>query len=664
MLQPNTVLQNRYRIVRQLGKGGMGAVYEAVDQRLSSVVAIKETLVTTPDARQAFEREASLLANLRHRALPGVTDHFAEEAGQFLVMQFIPGEDLAQLLDSRQRPFPVEQVLSWADEILKALEYLHGHNPPVLHRDIKPANLKLAREGDLFLIDFGLSKGAAGQMPTLVTSRSVKGYTPAYAPLEQIHGGGTDPRSDLYSVGATLYHLLTNVVPADAPTRFNALDDLKADPMLPADTINPEVPKKLADVLVRVMAMNRRNRPESAAVMRQMLREAAPPAAETVVTIPKEPEPPLQPAQPASQTVPLEPTRPTDSELNEPVEKPVPSEPTIKEIPNLIQRPAPVYVQPMPPTPSGAIAQTPDRRRKKIVMAAIAGIVVLILVGAGAMLVVPRLSRRLANQSQATPTPGPGPSQAATPTPAEVSNKKNFTGEFNVGKALELVYGSYDYQKKYAKWRLTEEDLKNGGIDKESTGIRPGTVYTAANLVQAFNQSGVQRYFIITETVPAQYDCHACGPLVGGAVFTQQGDRWQLDSESRLVRPMGGFGTAPKGKLTKIGPDRYGVVFHDGGTGQGYTHEAVSLLAEVGERISEVLSVNPYGGDNEGTCGEDLQPCWKFSSRMDFESGSNPDYFDIKVTTTGTKTDDNGNIGRANAVKKYTFVNGKYTTAR
>jgi eukaryotic-like serine/threonine-protein kinase len=299
MLAASTVLQNRYRIDRQLGQGGMGTVYEAVDQQRSSVVAIKETLVTTDEGRRAFEREASLLANLRHRSLPNVTDHFAEGDGHYLVMQFIPGEDLAHLLASRQNAFAVEDVLPWADEILNALEYLHSQNPPVLHRDIKPANLKLTREGELFLIDFGFSRGIAGQMETLLTSRSVKGDTPIYLPLEQIHGGGTDARSDLYSLGATLYHLLTNVAPADAPTRLNAYDDLQPDPLLPANEVNSQVPANVAQVIAQTMAMNRRNRPANAAEMRRMLHEAAPLSSQADVTLPEEPARELSPTEAA-----------------------------------------------------------------------------------------------------------------------------------------------------------------------------------------------------------------------------------------------------------------------------------------------------------------------------------------------------------------------------
>src|SRR5258707_7336391 len=338
MLSPNTVLQNRYRIVRQLGQGGMGTVYEAVDQRLSSIVAIKEMRAATDEARSAFEREASLLANLRHPALPNVIDHFSENAGQYLVMEFISGEDLGQLLELRGRPFAAADVLRWADDLLKALEHLHGHNPPIVHRDIKLSNLKLSREGELFLLDFGLAKGAAGQMPTLLTSRSIKGYTPVYSPLEQIHGGGTDPRSDLYSVGATLYHLLTGVLPIDAPTRFNALDDLQADPLLPADQVNPEVSPLIAQILSQALSMNRRNRPASAAAMRHLLREALPLTVETsagglgdtkTVLLPTEPPPATDPLPPTRHTAPTEPSVPAEGAS--------PSLSTIKEVPNLMR---------------------------------------------------------------------------------------------------------------------------------------------------------------------------------------------------------------------------------------------------------------------------------------------------------------------------------------
>jgi formylglycine-generating enzyme required for sulfatase activity len=262
-------------VVRKLGEGGMGAVYEAIDQRVSCLVALKETLATRDnEARDAFEREAALLANLRHQALPKVMDYFSENEGDFLVMEFIPGYDLEELLDSRGGPFPQAQVLRWADELLKVLDYLHKQEPPILHRDIKPANLKLTKQGEIFLLDFGLAKGTVGQMPTLVTSRSVHGYTPIYASLEQILGQGTDPRSDLYSVGATLYQLLSAVPPTDAPARFRAAEDEQTDPLPPLEKLNPQVSANVAAVIQRAMAISRKQRPASAAEMRKALRLA------------------------------------------------------------------------------------------------------------------------------------------------------------------------------------------------------------------------------------------------------------------------------------------------------------------------------------------------------------------------------------------------------
>jgi formylglycine-generating enzyme required for sulfatase activity/serine/threonine protein kinase len=276
MLSPNTILQNRYRIVRELGHGGMGTVYEAVDQRVNCIVALKETTAGNDgEAKRAFEREASLLANLRHSSLPKVMDYFTEDEGDFLVMEFIPGYDLAELLESRESPFPQSQVLRWAIELLRVLEYLHKQEPPILHRDIKPSNLKLTKNGEVFLLDFGLAKGALGQMPTLAASRSVRGYTPIYASLEQIHGHGTDPRSDLYSLGATLYHLLSGVPPVDAPTRFHVVEDGDADPLPLIQKVNPQASSNVAGVIHQAMALRRKDRPISAAEMSRALRNAA-----------------------------------------------------------------------------------------------------------------------------------------------------------------------------------------------------------------------------------------------------------------------------------------------------------------------------------------------------------------------------------------------------
>jgi len=183
MLSPNTILQNRYLIVRPIGQGGMGAVYLAEDRRLGNYVALKETFFTDELLRKAFEREARLLASLHHPALPRVIDHFGEGEGQFLVMGFIPGEDLAEMLHIRGNAFPVADVLDWADQLLDALDYLHTQESPIIHRDIKPQNIKLMSRGQIILLDFGLAKGAASQI-SRPTTASLFGYTLHYAPLE------------------------------------------------------------------------------------------------------------------------------------------------------------------------------------------------------------------------------------------------------------------------------------------------------------------------------------------------------------------------------------------------------------------------------------------------------------------------------------------------
>jgi eukaryotic-like serine/threonine-protein kinase len=273
MLTPDTILQGRYRIVRQLGQGGMGAVYEALDQRLDTTVALKETLFSDERLRKQFEREARLLARLHHPALPRVSDHFSEGDGQFLVMQFIPGDDLSEMMTRKRGPFPADQVLTWGDQLLDALDYLHTQDPQIVHRDIKPQNLKLTSRGQIILLDFGLAKGQAGDISRVTTGASIFGYTPNYAPLEQIQGLGTDARSDLYSLGATLYHLMTGIKPPDALTRAAALVNGQPDPLTPASVANATVAPELDAVLGKAMAQNREQRYATAVDMRKALDE-------------------------------------------------------------------------------------------------------------------------------------------------------------------------------------------------------------------------------------------------------------------------------------------------------------------------------------------------------------------------------------------------------
>src|SRR5438132_9197711 len=272
MLSEGTILQGRYRIVRQLGQGGMGAVHEAVDERLDTVVALKETFFVEEKLRKQFEREARLLARLHHQALPRVSDHFNEGDGQFLVMQYIAGEDLSEMLAAGNAPFPQDEVVRWADQLCDALDYLHTQDPQIIHRDIKPQNLKLTSRGQIILLDFGLAKGQASEVSRITTSASIFGYTPNYAPLEQIQGLGTDARSDIYALGATLYHLMTGLKPPDALTRAAAIVNGQPDPLQRADQINKAIEPEVAALLERAMAQNREQRYASAVEMRRALR--------------------------------------------------------------------------------------------------------------------------------------------------------------------------------------------------------------------------------------------------------------------------------------------------------------------------------------------------------------------------------------------------------
>lgn len=215
-LEIGTILHHRYRIEEILGKGGMGAVYKAVDVNLGVHVAVKENYFITEEFARQFRREATILASLRHPNLPRVTDHFVLKGqGQFLVMDYIEGEDLRHLVEANG-PLSEQQVISWFLDICSALTYLHTLTPPIIHRDIKPGNIKVTPDGQAYLVDFGLAKivdESAG------TTLGAKAMTPGYSPPEQYGSGHTDQRTDIYSLAATMYATLSAVVPEESLER-------------------------------------------------------------------------------------------------------------------------------------------------------------------------------------------------------------------------------------------------------------------------------------------------------------------------------------------------------------------------------------------------------------------------------------------------------------
>ncbi|HQZ97738.1 MAG TPA: serine/threonine-protein kinase [Pyrinomonadaceae bacterium] len=273
-LNPNSMIQGRYLVVQPIGKGGMGEVYLAVDQRLGSAVALKRTFFSEDSTLgSAFEREARILARLRHPVLPKVIDHFAENGDQFLVMEHISGDDIAKRMESANKPFPLSWVMFWADQMLDALAYLHSHEPPIVHRDIKPQNLKLTDDNHIVLLDFGLSKDFDSKASGL-NSASVAGYSPHFASMEQIRGTGTDARSDLYSLAATLYQMLTNVIPPDALTRADSMLGGKGDPIKPLNELNSEITPAISEVILKAVAIRQDERFGSAVEMQKALRRA------------------------------------------------------------------------------------------------------------------------------------------------------------------------------------------------------------------------------------------------------------------------------------------------------------------------------------------------------------------------------------------------------
>jgi serine/threonine-protein kinase len=253
-LEQGQIIIQRYRIVGLLGQGGFGAVYRAWDINLNRPCALKENLETGVDARRQFEREAQILANLNHPGLPRVTDHFLIEGkAQYLVMDFIEGQDLHELLHKAGGSLPFSQALTWALQVCEALNYLHTQKPAVIHRDIKPANIKINPQGRAMLVDFGIAKVYD---PNSRTTSGARAVTPGYSPPEQYGQGHTDAQSDVYALGATLYHLLTGIAPPDSVDILTGNAKMPA----PAQTINPNVSSAVSAAIQQAMQPNRTDR--------------------------------------------------------------------------------------------------------------------------------------------------------------------------------------------------------------------------------------------------------------------------------------------------------------------------------------------------------------------------------------------------------------------
>lgn len=252
-----------YCIKHIIGYGGYGAVYIAEDLHTPHrKTAIKEAF--NPAHIHSFEGEFILLSNLHHPNLPRYYDMFEEDGSGYLVMEFVPGQSLHNILDKQQRPLLESQVLGFALQLCDVLGYLHSQNPPVIHRDIKPDNIRLTPDGLIKLVDFGLVKQGSE-----ATQQSRRGLSPSYAPIEQWGKSDqhTDPRSDIYSMGATLYHLLTRQVPISATARFAA----DTDPLLHPRRYNSSLSQHVANAIMTAMKLQSTERHKDARELKHAL---------------------------------------------------------------------------------------------------------------------------------------------------------------------------------------------------------------------------------------------------------------------------------------------------------------------------------------------------------------------------------------------------------
>ena len=302
----NALLQEgRYRISNEIPDEETGSVYDAYDTVSETNVVVREipvklNKVETTSQREsrniAFADRAKILTEINHESILHVRDYFSEIGRQYLVMESVEGDDLQTLLDRQKSCFPVSDVAGWADQLLDGLNYLHTYRTSIVHRNVRPENIKLDSEGKITLMSFGLIDDGEVQVHGDQASGG-EGAGIAYNPLEQIWNGldaasqkviiskyderserilkeDLDARSDIYSLGATLYHLVTARVPVDALERSIEILEGRPDPLRSPNKIDPNIPPEVSDVIIKAMEIKREYRFDSAAIMRQVLRTA------------------------------------------------------------------------------------------------------------------------------------------------------------------------------------------------------------------------------------------------------------------------------------------------------------------------------------------------------------------------------------------------------
>lgn len=254
-LSDGTILEDRYRIDRLLGEGGMGAIYHGYDIKLAIQVALKENFLHSPEAIEQFQQEARILARLHHPNLPRVIDHFSFDSQQYLVMDYVEGKDLWEQFKARKHPLEEKAALDYIIQVCEAVSYLHQQNPPIIHRDIKPQNIKVTPDGRAVLVDFGIAKVADLDMRTRTGAQAI---TPGFSPPEQYGSMGTGPVSDIYALGATLYAVLTGQAPPDSISLMAGGAKFEAP-----NVINNRVSALVSAAIEHAMRVQQEDRPQT-----------------------------------------------------------------------------------------------------------------------------------------------------------------------------------------------------------------------------------------------------------------------------------------------------------------------------------------------------------------------------------------------------------------